>query len=96
MAQKLFDHINAITTIQDPEYFDKLSDEYKKTNQIFNIAEARVMEFISKFLDEHPNIVFIDEIPKYVEPLILLPFADYFLPCDEFLSTSLLSLCFEY
>lgn len=27
MAKKLFDHLNAITSEQDPNYFDKLSDE---------------------------------------------------------------------
>ena len=37
MAQKLFDHINAITTIQDPKYFDKLGDEDLKTWSNFMI-----------------------------------------------------------
>lgn len=48
-----------------------------QTNQIFNIAECVVMEFISHFLEEDPSVVFKDKIPQYVEPLILLPLEDY-------------------
>jgi hypothetical protein len=48
-----------------------------QTNQIFNMAERPVMEFIAKFLDETPNVLFRDELPTYVEPLILMPFEGY-------------------
>ena len=48
MAQKLFDHINAITTIQDPKYFDKLTDEDLKTWSNF---------MINRFLSMKPEWV---------------------------------------
>ena len=48
MAQKLFDHINAITTIQDPKYFDKLGDEDLKTWSNF---------MINRFLSMKPEWV---------------------------------------
>jgi hypothetical protein len=48
MAAKLFDHINAITTIQDPKYFDKLSDEDVKTWSNF---------MINRFLSMKPEWV---------------------------------------
>ena len=48
MAQKLFDHINAITTIQDPKYFDKLSEEDFKTWSNF---------MINRFLSMKPEWV---------------------------------------
>jgi hypothetical protein len=48
MAAKLFDHINAITTIQDPKYFDKLSDEDIKTWSNF---------MINRFLSMKPEWV---------------------------------------
>jgi hypothetical protein len=48
-----------------------------QVHQLFNISERPVMEFIAKFLDESPNIIFKDDMPKYVEPLILMPFDEY-------------------
>jgi hypothetical protein len=36
-AKKLFDHLNAITTIQDPDYFKTLSDEDRKSWSNFMI-----------------------------------------------------------
>jgi len=48
MAQKLFDHINAITTIQDPKYFDKIGDEDLKTWSNF---------MINRFLSMKPEWV---------------------------------------
>jgi hypothetical protein len=48
MAQKLFDHINAITTEQDPNYFDKLTDEDLKSWSNF---------MINRFLSMNPEWV---------------------------------------
>lgn len=53
------------------------SDQQRKTNQIFNIAERPVMDFISAFLEEPNNVIFKDDSPTYIEPLILLPMHDY-------------------
>jgi hypothetical protein len=52
-------------------------EQRKKTNQIFNIAERPVMDFITKFLEDTSNVIFKDEIPTYTEPLILLPINEY-------------------
>ena len=48
MAQKLFDHINAITTEQDPNYFDKLTEEDLKSWSNF---------VINRFLSMKPEWV---------------------------------------
>jgi hypothetical protein len=60
----------------------KTDDEKKQiikqqTNQIFNIAEQPVMQYISEFLNEEPSVLFKDNIPDIAEPLILLPLEDY-------------------
>jgi len=47
-AKKLFDHINAITTEQDPKYFDKLSEEDIKSWSNF---------MINRFLSMKPEWV---------------------------------------
>jgi hypothetical protein len=52
-------------------------DQQRKTNQIFNIAERPVMDFISSFMEAPVVDIFKDEIPTYTEPLILLPISDY-------------------
>jgi hypothetical protein len=49
----------------------------KQVNQMFNISEKVIMEYIAKFLDESPNIIFKDNIPRYSEHLILIPFDEY-------------------
>jgi len=46
MAKKLFDHINAITTEQDPNYFDKLGEDDIKTWSNF---------MINRFLSMNPQ-----------------------------------------
>lgn len=46
MAKKLFDHINAITTEQDPKYFDKLGEDDIKTWSNF---------MINRFLSMNPQ-----------------------------------------
>ena len=46
-------------------------------NQIFNIAEAPLMSFISEFLGENPGKIFHDEVHGFHEPLILMPLDDY-------------------
>ncbi len=47
-AKKLFDHLNAITAEQDPNYFDKLSDEDLKSWSNF---------MINRFLSMKPEWV---------------------------------------
>ncbi len=47
-AKKLFDHLNAITAEQDPNYFDKLSEEDKKSWSNF---------MINRFLSMKPEWV---------------------------------------
>jgi len=67
-----------MTTKQTMKTPQQIREEHKlKTNQIFNIAERPVMEFIARFLDETSNVLFSDDLPTYVEPLILLPFDGY-------------------
>ena len=81
MAQKLFDHINAITTIQDPKYFDNLSDEDKKSWSNF---------MINRFLSMNPDwvelIASILPLTQTLEPkdmyklyINLIPKGRYFL-----------------
>jgi hypothetical protein len=53
---------------------DKLKQQ---TQQIFNIIEKPIMEYIAAFLEETPTVIFKDEIPKESDPLILLPIEDY-------------------
>ena len=57
-----------------------MSDKEKfkqQTEQIFNIAEKPIMEYICKFLDEPCSVVFKDEMPVESDPLILLPMTEY-------------------
>jgi hypothetical protein len=49
----------------------------QQTNQIFNVAEVVVMDYIAKFLNDEPAAVFSDDMPTFVEPFILLPLDDY-------------------
>lgn len=44
-AKTLFDHLNAITAIQDPTYFDKLSEEDKKTWSNFMVHRFLSMNY---------------------------------------------------
>lgn len=53
---------------------DKLKQQ---TEQIFNIAEKPIMEYVCNFLDEPCSVVFKDEIPIASDPLILLPIDEY-------------------
>ena len=57
------------------------TDEEKKMlgqmNQIFNIAEVPVMDFITEFLDKPRGEIFIDSGSSITEPLILMPLEDY-------------------
>lgn len=48
-----------------------------QTNQIFNIAEQPMVNFISEFLEEPISVLFTEEPPKFTEPLILMPLEDY-------------------
>jgi hypothetical protein len=56
---------------------EKTNKKKREADQLFNMAEKPVMEFISSFLEEPINILFKDDLPEYVEPLILLPLAEY-------------------
>ena len=49
----------------------------KKIHHMFNLVENPIMEFISKFLNEPPDVIFKEEMPTYVESLILLPIPEY-------------------
>lgn len=58
-----------------------LKDDEKKIqgqmNQMFNIVEGPLMNFIAEFVGESPTKIFHDNIPKFHEPLILMPLEDY-------------------
>lgn len=59
---------------------DSKSEEEKmraQTNQIFNMVERPVMQFISKFLDEPVGVIFKDKLIDQVDPLILRPIEEY-------------------
>lgn len=49
----------------------------RQTQQIFNIAERPIMEYIAAFLEELPAVIFHDNIPEESDPLILLPMEEY-------------------
>jgi hypothetical protein len=49
----------------------------QQTQQIFNIAEKPIMEYIAVFLEELPAVIFHDDIPKESDPLILLPIQEH-------------------
>ena len=53
---------------------DKLK---KQTEQIFNIAEKPIMEFICAFLDEPCSVIFKDTLPEITNPVVLLPIINY-------------------
>jgi hypothetical protein len=48
-----------------------------KANRVFNIAEKPVRDFITNWVANKEVVLFTDETPTYVEPLILLPFDEY-------------------
>lgn len=61
MAKSLFEHIKAITTEQDPKYWDKLDESDKKTWSNF---------MIHRFLSMNPDwIELIGELQPYTEIL---------------------------
>lgn len=74
--RSLFDHIKAITGEQDPNYFDKLSVEDKKTFSVYMINRylsmnmdwidvvAEVQPYIQKLPPEVVYKLYIDIIPK--------------------------------
>lgn len=76
MAKKLFDHLNAITSEQDPKYFDKLSEEDVKSWSNFMInrflsMKVEWIELIAEFLPLSQNLspkelykLYIGIIPK--------------------------------
>lgn len=56
MAKKLFDHIDAIRTLQDPHYFDTLSEEDLATFSVFMIH--RIMSMNPTYL------AFVNELQR--------------------------------
>jgi hypothetical protein len=65
MAKTLFDHLNAITATQDPEYFDKLSEEDKKT-----WSNYMIHRFLSMNYDYVELIADLQPISQTLEPKI--------------------------
>lgn len=61
---------------KNPEYDNKVKLQ-QQTNQIFNIAEVPIMNYIAIFLEEDANAIYKDNIPTFTEPFILLPLDDY-------------------
>lgn len=55
---------------------EKKEIEYK-TNQIFNIIEKPLMEYISEFMNEESSVLFKDDVPEDSDPLILIPIPEY-------------------
>ena len=49
----------------------------QEMNQIFNLVEKPIMEYIANFLDETPSVIFSETIPEKCDPLILLPIDEY-------------------
>ena len=61
MAKSLFDHIKAITSEQDPKYWDKLDESDRKTFSNF---------MVHRFLSMNPDwIQFLSELQPYTEKL---------------------------
>jgi hypothetical protein len=48
-----------------------------QSKQMFGMAEKPIMRYIAEFLEESPEAIFLDEMPKVEDPLILLPMDDY-------------------
>ena len=70
-VKKLFDHINAITSEQDPKYFDKLSEEDLKSWSNFMINRFLSMkpEWVTQIADIQP---YIQEAPPRAVYLALI------------------------
>lgn len=78
--KSLFDHLKAITTYQDPEYFDKLSVEDKKSWSNFML-----LRFMSMNDDLMPVVAELQPLVQNLEPEIfyktftgLIPKGNYF------------------
>lgn len=63
MAKTLFDHLNAITAIQDPDYFDKLSEEDRKT-----WSNYMIHRFLSMNYDYIEMIADLQPVTQTLEP----------------------------
>jgi hypothetical protein len=62
-SKGLFDHINHIRKVQSKDYYDKLTDEDKKTFNIYMIL--RVISMDESLVDETSYLSkYIDTIPK--------------------------------
>lgn len=62
----LFDHINAVTAIQDPNYFKKISDEDKKT-----WSNYMIIRYLSMSIELIEMIGEIQSVAQEMEPEIL-------------------------
>jgi len=61
--QSLFDHLKAITSIQDPDYFNKISVESKKTWSNFML-----LRFLSMNDELHPIVIDFQPLVQELEP----------------------------
>lgn len=75
MAKTLFDHLNAITKDQDPNYFDKLSDEDLKT-----WSNYMIHRFLSMNYDFVETIAQFQALTQTMEPKLYYLFMIGVLP----------------
>ena len=55
--KSLFDHVNQVTSVQNPSYWDEISDEDKKTWSNY---------MVNRFLSMKPEwITFVNDVQKY-------------------------------
>ena len=80
-AKKLFDHLNAITSEQDPKYFDKLSDEDLKSWSNFMINRFLSMkpEWVELIATLLPLTQTLEPKEMYKLYISVIPKGKYFL-----------------
>ena len=80
-AKKLFDHLNAITTEQDPKYFDKLSEEDLKSWSNFMINRFLSMkpEWVELIATLLPLTQTLEPKEMYKLYISVIPKGKYFL-----------------
>lgn len=80
-AKKLFDHLNAITTEQDPKYFDKLTEEDLKSWSNFMINRFLSMkpEWVELIATLLPLTQTLEPKEMYKLYISIIPKGKYFL-----------------
>lgn len=80
-AKKLFDHLNAITTEQDPKYFDKLSEEDLKSwsNFMINRFLSMKSEWVELIATLLPLTQTLEPKEMYKLYISVIPKGKYFL-----------------